>query len=44
MRDGQVMETNLDISLSFVGDLHQELCLAFNHVLEDAFVDTEEYE
>ena len=32
--------SHLDVSLSFVGDFHDELGLSVDHVLQDRLVDT----
>jgi hypothetical protein len=34
------IEVNLDVSLGFISDLHQELGLGVNHMLQDALIDT----
>jgi hypothetical protein len=36
----KVQNKYLDVGFSFVCDLHQELCLRINHMLQDAFIHT----
>ena len=33
-------ETNLDVRLGLIGDLHNELCVILDHVLQDSLIDT----